>query len=209
MLNQPKTRQTPGIARASTTLEITAFVLAAVVTALSAMYIKGHGTTPALVQLASTETIPVQSIEALPEGAAPLEDESVDSNADVRWFNGKMVRPAKTIMMKVTAYSPDHRSCGIHADGQTATLHSVFTNDMKLVAADTRVLPFGSMITVPGYDSDRIVPVLDRGGAIKGNRLDLLFPTHKAALQWGVKTIPITVWEYADGSPLDNPRKLR
>jgi 3D (Asp-Asp-Asp) domain-containing protein len=42
------------------------------------------------------------------------------------------------------------------------------------------------------------VPVLDRGSAIKGNRLDLLMPTHQAAQAWGRRTLLVTVWRYAD-----------
>lgn len=131
------------------------------------------------------------------------------TDTELRWFNGRPIRPARTVMFKVTGYSPDARSCGEFADGQTATLHSVDTNGGNLVAADTRVLPFGSMLSIPGYASDSVVPVLDRGGAIKGQRLDLLFPTHEAAIHWGVKTIPVTIWEYADGLPPDDPRQLR
>ena len=80
---------------------------------------------------------------------------------------------------------------------------------MKLVAADTRLLPLGSLITVPGYDEGSIVPVLDRGGAIKGHRLDVLYPTHEIAREWGVQKLEITVWEYADGLPADDFRKIR
>ena len=101
--------------------------------------------------------------------------------------------------MLVTAYSPDARSCGKHADGITASGYSVWTNGMKLVAADTDVLPFGSMVSIPGYDDGEVVPVLDRGGAIKGNRLDVLYATHERALQWGAQWLEVTVWEYADG----------
>ena len=107
------------------------------------------------------------------------------------------------MMMTVTAYSPDERSCAGSADGITASGYSVYTNGMKLAAADTTVLPFGSLITVPGYDAGNVVPVLDRGGAIKGNRLDVLFPTHEQARQFGVKKVQVTVWEYADGLPHD------
>lgn len=127
----------------------------------------------------------------------------------VRWFNGRPVKPAKTITMKVTAYSPDARSCGDSADGITATLHSVETNDFKLVAADPKLLPYGSMLTIPGYADNGIVPVLDCGGAIKGRHIDLLFPTHEQARKWGVKKIKVIVWQYVDGKPADNPRKLR
>jgi hypothetical protein len=65
------------------------------------------------------------------------------------------------------------------------------------------------MISIPGYDSGSIVPVLDRGGAIKGRRLDVLFPTHEAAKKWGARRLTVTVWEYADGLPPDDFRKLR
>lgn len=128
---------------------------------------------------------------------------------DTRWFNGRPVRPVKTISMVVTAYSPDARSCGDSADGITASLHHVSTNAGKLVAADPRVLPMGSMISVPGYDANRIVPVLDIGGAIKGNRLDVLFPTHEQARQFGKRRIQVTVWGYADGQTKTDWRKIR
>jgi 3D (Asp-Asp-Asp) domain-containing protein len=113
-------------------------------------------------------------------------------------FDGRTIRKQRTMEMIVTGYSPDERSCGKWADGITASGYSVWTNGMKLVAADTRVLPMKSVISIPGYNAGKPVPVLDRGGAIKGNRLDLLFPTHEQARQWGRKKVTITVWEYAD-----------
>lgn len=116
----------------------------------------------------------------------------------VRYFDGRPIRPKKTIWMTVTGYSPDARSCGDSADGRTATNHSVWTNGMNLVAADPRLLPYGSMVSVPGYADGDVVPVLDCGGAIKGTRLDLLYPSHEQALRWGVKRVKVTVWEYAD-----------
>jgi 3D (Asp-Asp-Asp) domain-containing protein len=147
-------------------------------------------------------------------GVAAAIPEGMEDNLQIRWFGGRAVRPARTIWMTVTAYSPDERSCPGTADGITASLHSVFANGMKLVAADSRVLPLGSMITVPGYHpdgdgGDRIVPVLDRGGKIKGNRLDVLFPTHEAALKWGVRRVKVVVWEYADGQGKEDWRKIR
>lgn len=115
-----------------------------------------------------------------------------------RYFRGRPIRPARTVWMVVTAYSPDHRSCGKWADGKTASLRSVWTNAMELVAADTRLLPMGTLVSVPGYAGGRTVPVLDRGGAIKGARLDVLYPTHQIARRWGVQRLPVIIWEYAD-----------
>lgn len=144
--------------------------------------------------------------------AGAVTPKALDENAfdpEVRWFNGRPAKPARSIWMTVTAYSPDARSCGECADGLTATLHSVYTNGFKLVAADPTILPYGSMVTVQGYDRGAIVPVLDCGSAIKGQRLDVLFPTHEQARAWGVRKIKVTVWKYSDGKAAENPRKVR
>ncbi|MBY0111275.1 MAG: 3D domain-containing protein [Phycisphaerales bacterium] len=139
----------------------------------------------------------------------PVADGKKVYPAGTKFFDGRPVRVAKTIEMIVTAYSPDARSCAGSDDDLTATLHHVTTNGFKLVAADPRVLSYGSMLSIPGYDQGRIVPVLDCGGKIKGNRLDVLFPTHEEARKWGVKKIKVNVYEYADGKPKTNPRKVR
>lgn len=59
------------------------------------------------------------------------------------------------------------------------------------VAADTALLPFGTVVYVPGYGYGK---VMDRGGAIKGRRLDLWFSSHEAALKWGRQTVQVRVW---------------
>jgi 3D (Asp-Asp-Asp) domain-containing protein len=163
--------------------------------------------TPTPVVETVPESTPNETIEILGEEA--VIEASPEWDLSTRWFDGRPVRPARVLLMRVTAYSPDHRSCGEFADGQTATLHSVWTNGMRLVAADPKVLPYGTMLTVPGYADNEIVPVLDCGGAIKGARLDLLYPTHERALQWGVQDLRVVIWEYADGKPAPNPRKVR
>lgn len=113
-------------------------------------------------------------------------------------FNGRALKPVGTKRMLVTAYCPCRKCCGKHANGRTASGYSVWTNGGKLVAADTRILPFGSLIAVPGYDAGDVVPVLDRGGRIKGHRLDLLYPTHLEAKKWGARWLDVTVYDYAD-----------
>jgi 3D (Asp-Asp-Asp) domain-containing protein len=140
---------------------------------------------------------------------SPLVDEvpAYESGGDawpigaLRSFDARPVRAVRTVRMVVTAYSPDERSCGASADGITASGYSVQVNGGCLVAADPKILPLGSLVSVPGYDRGAVVPVLDTGGAIKGNRLDVLFPTHEAAMRWGRRTLDITIWEYDDGLP--------
>jgi 3D (Asp-Asp-Asp) domain-containing protein len=125
-----------------------------------------------------------------------------DTTLTPRFHDGRPIIPVKSLRMRVTAYSPDHRSCGDQADGITASGYSVQTNGGRLVAADRRMFKFGELISIPGYAAEHVVPVLDRGGAIKGNRIDVLYPTHERAMQWGVKHLIVTVWAYADGRPI-------
>lgn len=162
--------------------------------ALAAIEWGGESARPVPTEIPS-EAVESVLVEAWPE--------------DTRWFDGRPVRPERVLWMTVTGYSPDERSCGEFADGQTATLHSVWTNGMRLVAADPTLLEYGTMLTVPGYADDTIVPVLDCGGAIKGARLDVLFATHEQALRWGVREVPVVVWGYADGLPAPDPREER
>lgn len=65
-------------------------------------------------------------------------------------------------------------------------------NGGRFVAAD-RSLPFGTLVRVPGYADGEPVPVLDRGGAIRNDRLDVFFPSHDEALEWGVRWLDVQI----------------
>ncbi|MBP8819787.1 MAG: hypothetical protein KBG91_05085 [Syntrophomonadaceae bacterium] len=49
----------------------------------------------------------------------------------------------------------------------------------------------GSRLYIEGY-GDAIAA--DQGNAIKGNRIDLCFSTHQQALNWGIKTVKVTLY---------------
>ena len=86
----------------------------------------------------------------------------------------------RVLRFRVTAYCPCRKCCGKYADGKTASGAPAFG---KLLAA-ARGIPFGTWIHVPGYGWAQ---VKDRGRAITGGRLDVLFPTHAQARRWGVR----------------------
>ena len=75
------------------------------------------------------------------------------------------------------------KEVGITATG-TETRHGT-------AAVDRRRFPYGTVFHVPGYGYARAE---DTGGAIKGNHIDLWFPSHDAALRWGRRTLTVTVW---------------
>ena len=99
---------------------------------------------------------------------------------------------ARQVRMNVSAYCPCKACCGPRARGVTASGRPVSANRGLFVAAD-RSVPFGAIIRVPGYAGGVGVPVLDRGGAIRGNSLDVYFPTHRQARQWGRKTLTVEI----------------
>lgn len=87
---------------------------------------------------------------------------------------------------RVTAYCPEKCCCGKWSDGYTASGAKAVG---KLIAAP-KDIPFHTWINVLGYG---YVEVLDRGSSIRGKRLDVLFPTHQEALNWGVKYLEIKI----------------
>ena len=128
---------------------------------------------------------------------------SVPRGAEVRKREGSQsppsVAPAPLLRtFTVTAYCPCRRCCGRWADGITASGWPVTVNGGRFVAAP-RDIPFGTYLVIPGYCDGCAVPVLDRGGAIKGDKLDVFFPDepgkpgsgHRAALNWGVRELTV------------------
>lgn len=92
----------------------------------------------------------------------------------------------------VTGYCKCKVCCGKWSNvypRKTANGHLIKSGD-KFVAAP-KEFPFNTVMEIPGYGK---VKVLDRGGAIKGNKLDVFFPIHKEALKWGVKKLKVKIY---------------
>ena len=92
---------------------------------------------------------------------------------------------------KLTAYCPCAKCCG-KTDGITAT--GTTATEGRTIAVDPRVIPYGSTVTL--YYEDGTVHTYtaeDCGGGIKGNRLDIYFDDHQAALQFGVQSAMVYV----------------
>lgn len=90
---------------------------------------------------------------------------------------------------KLTGYGPDCKGCGGNsacAPKQNFKNGNIYYNDpiygkIRIVAAD-KSLPCGSVVRLNNisiYDDPIIAIVMDRGSAVKGKHLDLLFETEK------------------------------
>jgi 3D (Asp-Asp-Asp) domain-containing protein len=89
------------------------------------------------------------------------------------------------LIMEATAYDPGPISCGKYADGYTAIGMKA---EKGVVAVDPRVIPLRTRLYVEGYG---LAIAADTGGAIKGNRIDLCFPTYREALRYGRRTVKV------------------
>ncbi len=165
------------------------------------------GASKAPVMAKPTMLVAVSDLTAKPQAAKPqtmelMRDIPADEPATVTLASYSPITPRipretkqanNVIWMEVTAYCACTHCCGPNAVGLTASGKHVSYNDSRFVAADTDVLPFGTKLSIPGYASDQPVEVIDRGGAIKGNKLDVFFPTHEQALEWGRQWVAVTV----------------
>ena len=105
-------------------------------------------------------------------------------------LNGKNV--VKTITMEATAYDPSPAS-----NGKWAGITALGTKLRPgVVAVDRNVIPLGTKLYIESTDSwpDYGNAVAeDVGGAIKGNRIDLLFMDRGTCRQFGRRTVKVHV----------------
>lgn len=88
---------------------------------------------------------------------------------------------------KLTAYCTCPKCCGEWADGFTYT--GTEATPGRTIAVDPDVIPLGSTVLI----NDLPYTAEDIGGAIKGNRIDVLFPSHREALEFGVQHTNVSI----------------
>ena len=88
---------------------------------------------------------------------------------------------------KITYYCACKQCCG-KDNGITASGAKV--QEGVTVAADTSKLPFGTNIYIKGIGWRT---VQDRGGSIKGNRLDIYIPSHNDPMPYNVQNLDVWV----------------
>ncbi|ENQ3108122.1 3D domain-containing protein [Bacillus cereus] len=97
-----------------------------------------------------------------------------------------------TAGMESTGKTKGHPGYGITYSGV-----KVKRDIYSTIAADLRVFPIGTILFIPGYGYG---VVADKGGAIKGNRLDLYYETVRDVYdQWGKKKLNVYVVKTGNG----------
>lgn len=128
---------------------------------------------------------------------------------DVRWSS---IRPpsrtaAQMYRLETTGYCPCGECCGWKRTWYGRAVIASGPNRGKpkavgitasgerakrgTIAADTKIFPFGTVMYVPGYGYGIVE---DRGGAIKGYKIDLYHSSHADARTWGREIKEVKVW---------------
>jgi len=108
--------------------------------------------------------------------------------------------PSKTVVatgytagFESTGKNPGHPQYGITYSGV-----KVKRDLYSTIAADLNVFPIGTILFIPGYGYG---VVADKGGAIKGNRIDLYYETVEDVYKyWGKKTLDVYIVKMGDGT---------
>lgn len=130
----------------------------------------------------------ISSSEAV-AGAIPSLEDSID------WTK----YPKKRVV--ATGYTAGYESTGKNKNspdyGITYSGVKVKRDLYSTIAADLGVFPIGTILFIPGYGYG---VVADKGGAIRGDEIDLYYATVKEVYQlWGKKTLDVYVIQKGNG----------
>ncbi len=121
-------------------------------------------------------------------GPSTLE-ETLDLN---QYEKHNVVATGYTAGVESTGKTPDHPAYGVTYSGVKVTRDLYST-----IAADLNVFPIGTILYIPDYGYGIVA---DKGGAIKGNKIDLYYPTVNDVYEkWGKKAVDVYVIEYGTG----------
>ncbi|MCD8054226.1 MAG: SH3 domain-containing protein [Lachnospiraceae bacterium] len=132
----------------------------------------------------SAETKRKNAIEEMKETVAS----ETSSNSSSSSSSGEWVSLGT---FKITAYCGCSKCCGSSCTGKTASGATPKAN--YTIAVDKSVISLGTKVKLG--DSDTVYVAQDTGGAIKGNKIDVYFDTHSAALNFGVKYMEVYVYQ--------------
>lgn len=138
-------------------------------------------------EMAQTEPL-ISSSEAV-AGTTPSLEDAIDWT---QYQKKTVVATGYTAGYESTGKNKNHPEYGITYSGV-----KVKRDLYSTIAADLRVFPIGTILFIPGYGYG---VVADKGGAIKGNELDLYYETvHDVYQLWGKKTVDVYVVERGSG----------
>jgi 3D (Asp-Asp-Asp) domain-containing protein len=91
--------------------------------------------------------------------------------------------------VEASGYANVEECCYPYFDGKTSIGRDA---NLPGVAVDPKIIPYKSIVEVPGIGK---LLADDCGGSIKGNKIDIRFPTYNEAINFGRKNMRIKIWK--------------
>lgn len=102
----------------------------------------------------------------------------------------------KTLYIEFTYYTANCKGCS----GKTSTgydvRNTVYYNGMRILATDPNVIPTYSIVRFELNGRMVLGIALDKGGAIKGHKVDMLVPTRQEAIALGRQVKKVEILRY-------------
>lgn len=145
-----------------------------------------------------------EDIEVLEEELSLKDEEIARLNKELK--AAKQVKPTKSNSENVsretiaqtfeaTYYGMDCNGCsGITASGLNVSGKTTY-NGMKIIAVDKNVIPLHSIVEITHNGSTYKAIAKDTGGAIKGNRIDILVGSEAESFKYGRHKVELKVIE--------------
>ncbi len=122
-------------------------------------------------------------------------EEIVEYGPEEEWSLGAIpasrpTRYTRVARFKATAYDASPADNGIWAGKTSTGMPLVY----GVIAVDPRVIPYGTKMYIESVDGQYIYGYAiagDCGGAIKGNKVDLFFPSRRTCTQFGRRDVNI------------------
>lgn len=102
--------------------------------------------------------------------------------------------------MNATAYTSNCVGCSGFTYSQYDVRNTIYYKGYRIIATDNNVIPLYSIVEIEARNDKFKAIVLDRGGAIKGNRIDLLVSSKSEAYTFGRQEVKVTIIREGGGN---------
>lgn len=167
---------------------------------LSESYQQAEELRTALVTANKAEENAVQALQDFKAEYYQAQEDSMSIPGSILEPIAKTNTVSKVLTVKVTAYCSCVKCCGVWSkdhpsrqgtDYEQHTTSGTIPVAGRTVAVDPDIIPLGSKILIDGHE----YIAEDTGSGVKGNHIDIYFDSHEEALEWGVKTLEVEVFE--------------
>lgn len=138
-------------------------------------------------------------VVSVAQHAVSIQNQAIDTGVKQEPVQPEFVS-TKTLTVTATAYCPCELCCGVWSEEHPSrkgtgyvqkTSSGTIPTEGRTIATDPSIIPCGTKVIIEGKE----YIAEDTGSGVKGNHIDVFFESHEAALEWGVKTLEVTLIE--------------